>query len=152
MTKIEKIKAELERLKYAFNQEADIASVEDAIGEKIAQAKYELCCVLLDFANSLPEEPVSEDLITVAKVYADNITDKVGYRLQLRRAVCFGAKWQKEQMMANVIDGYVSFNNDNYEIGLPDHCIITNEVPKKEFDRRGLKLGDKVKVIIIKED
>lgn len=40
------------------------------------------------------EKPVSEELHTVAKEYANNITEKIGYRLQLRRAVCFGANWQ----------------------------------------------------------
>ncbi len=47
------------------------------------------------------EEPISEDLNTAAKEYANNITDKLGYRLQLRRAVCFGANWQIGQFEKN---------------------------------------------------
>ncbi len=43
------------------------------------------------------EEPVSEDLNKAAKNYADNITDKIGYKRQLRRAVVYGARWQKEK-------------------------------------------------------
>ena len=48
--------------------------------------------------KALQKEPASEDLYTVAKEYANNITEKIGYRLQLRRAVCFGANWQLNQI------------------------------------------------------
>lgn len=92
---------------------------------------------LLSFANSLLKEPVSEDLNTAAKGYADNITDKVGYNLQLRRAVCFGANWQKEQMMAKAINTKASL-----EMSVPCICI---SLPL------GVNVGDKVKVIVIKE-
>ena len=69
MTNKEKILSEIERLMYAYNLEADIAASEDAIEEKIAQEKYELCKRMLSFINSLPEEPVSEDLDEAAEVY-----------------------------------------------------------------------------------
>jgi len=85
------------------------------------------------------EEHVSEDLNTVAKEYANNITEKIGYRLQLRRAVCFGANWKKEQLMAKAIDGEVGYWNLR---GLS----INTDLP------RSVSEGDKVKIIVIKED
>lgn len=85
----------------------------------------------------MDEEPVSEDLNTAAKEYANNITKKIGYRLQLRRAVCFGANWQKEKMMKEAIEG----------IARPDDSEIWCNL--SSFN---LKDGDKVRVVVIKED
>ena len=59
--KLEAIRAEIERLMYAYNQEADIASAEDSIGEKVAVGKYDVCKHLLSLIDSQPEEPVSDD-------------------------------------------------------------------------------------------
>ncbi len=83
----------------------------------------------------IQEEPVSEDLCTAAKEYANNITDKIGYRLQLRRAVCFGAQWQKEQMIKDAIEG----------IARPDDSEIWCNL-----DSFNLKDGEKVKIVIVK--
>lgn len=92
------------------------------------------------------EEPASEDLNTAAKEYANNITEKIGYRLQLRRAVCFGAKWQKEQMMAKAVGVEVKVDAGGYpyipQIELYDY---DKDIPLAEVD-------DKYKVILIKED
>ena len=65
------------------------------------EASYNILCNLDAYIDTLQKEPVSEDLNTAAKEYANNITDKLGYRLQLRRAVCFGAKWQIGQFENN---------------------------------------------------
>ena len=86
MTDKEKIRAEIERRKKeAYGTEW---------GWAVQCATYD---EILSFIDSLPEEPVSEDLEKAAKVYADNITDKVGYKLQLRRAVVYGAKWKEKR-------------------------------------------------------
>ena len=96
--------------------------------------------------DSLHEEPKSENLNTAAKEYANNITEKIGYRLQLRRAVCFGAKLQKEQMMAKAIGVEVKVDAGGYpyipQIELYDY---DKDIPLAEVD-------DKYKVILIKED
>ena len=135
--KVQKIREEVERLMYGFNLEADIASCEDAETEKLANIKYQLCKKILDHIDKVQEEPVSEDLNTAAKEYANNITKKIGYRLQLRRAVCFGANWQKEKMMKEAIEG----------IARPDDSEIWCNL--SSFN---LKDGDKVRVVVIKED
>lgn len=67
-------------------------------------------------------------------------------------AIEYGAQWQKQQMMKDLLVGYVCLNQTAHNEEIPDHCIITNEEPKEIFDKRGLKEGDLVKIIIIKED
>ena len=84
----------------------------------------------------MQKKTVSEDLNKAAKNYADNITDKIGYKLQLRRAVAYGAKWQKEQMMAKAVDAKL----------LGGHLI------RQKGFTHSLHVGDKVKVIIIKSE
>ena len=93
------------------------------------------------------EEPVSEDLYTVAKEYANNITEKIGYRLQLRRAVCFGVKWHKEHLIANAVDAVVKVDAGGYP-----YIDRTIELYDYDKDIPLAKKGDKYKVILIKED
>ena len=116
---------------------------------------------IIPYIDSLKDEPISEDLEKAATEICQKILEGEtvaidGYEnvviSDTEKCLKAGAQWKEEQMMANALEGHVSFNNDNYEMGLPDYCVITNEVPKEEFDRRGLKLGDKVKVIIIKNE
>ena len=58
--KVEKIRQEVEKLVYSFNLEADIASCEDAEAEKLANIKYQLCKKILEFIDSIQDEPISE--------------------------------------------------------------------------------------------
>lgn len=87
----ERAKSYVTKLADAFDVEGyhtDAEIVRESLkmmnGEKVAMA-------------TMDEETVSEDLNKIAKEFADNITDKIGYKLQLRRAVYFGAQWQKEK-------------------------------------------------------
>ncbi len=150
MTYKEKIEAELERLKYAFNQDADIASTEDAVGEKIAQAKYELCCALLDFSNSLPEAPVSEELEKEMDNYLASVFNEkmdggkprfTTWFMALRKTAIHFTNWQKEQMMKDAVEAKV-YN----KVYPTEFEIETNTFMQK------LKHGDNVKLIIIKEE
>lgn len=85
------------------------------------------------------KEPVSEELHTAAKEYANSITENAGYRIQLRRAVVYGAKWKEEQMMAKAIDA-VCF-------GFQGAAFFSFRLPPDKY-----LIGSKVKVIVIKED
>lgn len=107
---------------------------------------------LIKAVEYLQEEPVSEDLNTAAKEYANNITEKIGYRLQLRRAVVYGAKWQKEQMMTKLIEAVVSQVPCSNEIILYNPSSVDKYYLPQEMNKLGLNKGDKVKIIIIKED
>lgn len=104
-----------------------------------------VCCKkTLAFIDSLQEEPVSEDLEEAARSYSnnlDNICGSVGE--QTRNAFKAGAKWQKEQMMAKTVDGYVI-----EDVGNGNFVLSANYLPKS----MGLKDNQDVKVIVIKAD
>lgn len=86
----------------------------------------------------LQEEPVSEDLEEAAQRYNEDMSwcwEAPKYpHLEAFKA---GAKWQKEQMMAKAVDGTAR----------PDYNEIWCNLASSN-----LKDGDKVKVIVIKED
>ena len=64
---------------------------------------------------------------------------------EIAAAIFFGANWQREQMMKEAVDGEV------YESVDPDSVWVMQDgwVSSKE---RGLVAGDRVKLIIVKED
>ena len=101
---------------------------------------------IMDIIDSLQKEPVSEDLEKAAKAYSnnlDNICGSIGE--QTRNTFKAGAKWQKEQMMKETIDGYVI---EDIEEGNGDFLLSCEYLPKNI----GLVDQQKVKVIVIKED
>ena len=92
--KVQKILNEIERLKKCQYKRLDDRHSQGVIDGLHAIEKFIK-------SPEMQEEPASDELNTVAKEYANNITDKLGYRLQLRRAVCFGAKWKEGQFEKN---------------------------------------------------
>ena len=120
-------------------------------------AKYDKLNTMLDDSLSnetkeswnkrLGEEPVSEGLHTAAKEYANSITEKAGYRIQLRRAVVYGAKWQKKQMMRDAVEAAVTDIRTYKEENEVDFTIMLEKgiIP--------YELEQEVKLIIVdKED
>ena len=103
-------------------------------------------------------EPVSEKLEEAAKhylysnilyddVYVGNPTDKDC--IEMFKA---GANWQKEQMMAKSIEAVVSQVPCSNEIILYNPSSVDKYYLPQEMNKLGLNKGDKVKLIIIKED
>ena len=98
MTDKEKIKAEIERRIKAMK---DNFATNEASKSKHA---YTLRMIdhqeLLSFINSLPEEPVSEDLEEAANFYADTHTEwfDANNNPHVSPAFKAGAKWQKENL------------------------------------------------------
>ena len=131
MTQIEKIKSEIERLQ----AKTSIGLNEYDMGYE--NGKAEVCRLLLNFINSLQAEPVSEDLMEAANGYAFDLD--TGDLNTNRDTFIAGANWQKEQMMVKAIDGEVGYWNIR---GL----FVNMEMPNE------LEEGDKVKLVIIKED
>lgn len=92
------------------------------------------------------EEPVSEDLEEAADNHIRKVVDAAGHpgweweTQDIINAFIAGAEWQNEQMMKDAVD-YKIVNN------LAAYPVIYYEVK-----HLGLKYGDKVKIIIIKED
>lgn len=103
---------------------------------------------LLAFMDSLPNETVSEDLgeylYELSKQFPEVSFAKLS-RIGVRVA-----KWQKEQMMAKAKSGTVQkdnqviFDNGTYMDLDPSMQLKPSFV--------GLKEGDRIKVIVIKED
>lgn len=99
-----------------------------------------LCDTSEDASNfELVEEPVSEDLEEAANFYANTHTEwfDADNNPHVSPAFKAGAQWQEEQMMAKAIDG--TARPDDNEIW----CNLTSN---------NLEDGDKIKVIVIKED
>ena len=116
MNKVEKIKAEIERLKNELSDNKERLS----LGEIIAVNN----CYnsLIFFINSLEEEPVSNDLEEAATKYARKQLSNPDYptyndEYEMECAFEAGAQWQKEQMVAKACDWLA----DNYS-----KYIITN--------------------------
>ena len=88
------------------------------------------------------EEPVSEDLGDYINELFKQFPE-VSFA-KLSRIAVRVAKWQKEQMMAKAIDGYVI---KDVEEGNGDFLLSADYLPKS----MGLKDQQRVKVIVIKE-
>ena len=135
-------------------QEEPVSDELEKVVEEIVDPTVLNAYGVKEIANRLRRtmiEPVSENLGKAAKNYADNITDKIGYKLQLRRAVVYGAKWQKEQLMAKGVDDVVHhFEKEVASV----HYNDPTGVPMAYYftSTKGLSAGDKIKIIVIKED
>lgn len=96
---------------------------------------------------------ISNDLEEAANVYSNCYSNPDGALAKAaRRAYITGAKWDREQMMKEAVDGYISFNENAHEEGLPDITAIADEKPLEFYEKRGFKLGDKVRVIVLKKE
>lgn len=133
MTQIEQIKAEVKRL-YA---QTSIGLNEYDAGYE--NGKAEVCGLLLGFIKALQAEPVREDLEEYEKEYFEKWKDDIISVYDRHAGLVDGANWQKEQMMTKAVDGEVGYWNIR---GLS----VNMELPSK------LEEGDKVKLIVIKED
>ena len=151
------IRAEIERL------QDGLMDAQGRFCTNAAESVYHILCHMENFINSMQEEPVSEDMWEASKQYAlrqvfastDAVMTEQAY-LSLKLFSGFeiavahkdGANWQKEQMIKEAKDGVITFDyyGDNDKIY---GCIAHDSFSLEEL---GLKDGDKVKLIIIKED
>lgn len=138
MTQIETIIAEIERRVDKYEDDHD--PVPMALKS------------VIDFINSLPAEQPSEDVEEVANIYAN----KQGLELKPFAIKFFksGAQWQKEQMMKGLCyetKVYRDEEGDGIDTPIESWLALeNNEI--MNLPNIGLKDGDKVKVIIVKED
>ena len=160
--KVQKIREEVEKLK--SNLMYGACSSQVAMETRCKEEAYNEVLAILD---SKQEEPVSEDLEEAVNAYigyAPDI-DESPSTYGKRQAFKAGAQWQKEQdketielaedhamlagmekmkeqMMAKAIDAEL------YSDGMLTSIIKVNDKEKIS----DIKFGDKVKIIIIKED
>ena len=154
MSNIEKIRQEIERLKSKNTEWRERINSEDGYSYE-----SDVCCGYEEaiedfetFIDSLPEEKSSEDLeVTASRLgfdYVDNIVHEspehrwndhdveFGYR----DGFIAGAKRTKEQMMKGAVEAEI----ENASFGIL--------YLRKNLGAEGYLTGDKVKVIVIKED
>lgn len=134
-----RLKAEIERLK----EETTIGICEYDKGEE--NGRFEVLNHLLSTITSLQQEQPSEDLEKASEeswaVYEYRETPRGLYSSCYVDGFKAGAQWQKEQMMKDAVEGYVNYYEDSggilmaeAQVGCPYHN------------------GDKVKIIIVKEN
>jgi hypothetical protein len=132
--KVQKIREEVEKLRIKNTEAFDCG----CDGTKCAG--YDMACDdILSFIDSMQEEPVSEDLEEAADNALNNVLNtheivNVRSCLEMFR---FGANWKKEQLIKEAING----------IARPDDGEVWCDLRPFNF-----KDGDKLKLIIIKED
>lgn len=118
---------------------------------------------VLDYMDEVQKEPVSEELEEAAITAADEdmqgrqIMEESNENRQLysrifRRGFKDGAKWKKEQLMAKAIDAVISQVPCSNEIILYNPASVHFSYLPQEMNKLGVNKGDKVKVIVIKED
>ena len=150
--KVQKIREEIEKIKTAHSSIDLKESNPDVL-------VVQVCTNLLSFIDSIHEETVSEDLEEASKEWLEPQLDKSyvsygeGKMMELTHfdgyamldAIEFGAKWQEQQMMAKAIDGklFRTYDNSSFKYKIDIDCDI-------RIDK--YKDGEKVKVIIVKED
>ena len=117
----------------------------------LSETRKEALAILTDlgYECKLPQEPASEDLekCVVEQMEADGDVDdfvRRGIDDIASKYAQLGAQWQKEQMRKDAIECHI----DYYDGSILDYA-------QKQLDdtleKNGAKVGDKVKVIIIKE-
>lgn len=145
MTDKEKIKVEIERrLKW---YEDEIAKYMPNIVPDY-EAKKEECKNILDVIDSLPEEPVSEDLLGIAMELEETIGTSPHSRLTVVEHLVKATDWQKQQMMKDAVDADVLLDYYDSEDREVDVVMADNVFA----DEHGITDEDKVKIIIVKED
>lgn len=139
--KLDKLIAEIERRITFFKKQSVRKTTTD--DNSCALALQGVLC----FYDSMQEEPVSEDLEKAAINYMKTENPPIW---GLHDGFIAGANWQKQQMMKDAYDAYVSYIRDNSEaVVFLNNTSIT--MPS-HFPKRDLDEGDKLKVIAIKED
>ena len=139
MTDIDKIKAEIEwRLERCELVEKDAHNF-NADNLKLFCSQIKLAYQsLLDFINSLPKEPISDELEEAAQQWYDSTKFKSDLSGTPIGAFKAGASWKKEEMMKDTVDAFIYKGN-----------IRLKEWPLPEKYGKHL---DSVKLIIIKKN
>ena len=154
MTDKEKFRQEVEKLK--SNLMYGACSSQIAMETRCKEEAYNEVLAILD---SMQEEPVSEELEDAASSFARKDSEEISnpadfYYIVANKVRIFkaGAKWQKEQMTTKSIEAVVSQVPCANEIILYNPSSVDYYYLPQEMNKLGLNKGDKIKLVIIKED
>ena len=104
----------------------------------------------LDNPSKYNPNHISEDLEKISNKYCINAessyTNDMFDRGDIYKAFKAGAEWQKEQLMTDAVDGFVE------EPVMFQWRIVSNDIEGEFVVKNKLTDGDKVKMIIVKED
>ncbi len=120
-----------------------------------AKEDYRFLSEIEELIKDLQEEPVSENLHEAAKAYSafERSDDtEVGYDLNRYDGFIAGVEWKEQQMTAKAVDAVVSQVPCANEIILRNPESVHWSYLPQEMNKLGLNKGDKVKLIIVKED
>lgn len=163
MNTIEAIRNEIKRLEEIHERNLDKPMERGRIG--YAHGVVACCDRILSFIDSLPEEKPSEDLKEVAEEWAENEAyGKPDAEFEMAyKGFIAGAQWQAEQNDKDLSEKIAAA----YQLGLANkeeqmmkeavegtvHNFSSNKPhPTVLVDAKGFNQGDKVRVIIVKED
>jgi len=112
---------------------------------------------ILRYIDSLQEEPVSEELDEakrrIASEYMEEVKKETGYKDYaywngLEKGFELGANWQFEKMMKDAVEAEVMIEHRRDGI----HCKLIAKSHLVEYAKLNCSDGDKVRVIIIKDE
>lgn len=124
MTDKEKIRAEIDKRLKGLS--------DSCVGQRYA---YQ---TLLSFIDSMQEDSVSEELEDEIDAWCRKVITGLPI---VKEAARHFAGWQKEQMIKDAVDGEVTYGKS---LSIPSLGYV--------LDKNGLDFGDKVKLIIIKQE
>ena len=168
MDKIEKIRQEIERRRLHFNKEAEKYQ---ALNNGYSQNCYGARDALRDlenFLDTLSEEP-DKSLDEAAEKYSDKYCSDWAYRLEYEDAFQAGAEWQyqkdrgefakikaktwcegfdahKQQMLNDAVEAEVLYFGETQDVSR------TIKIPRMQEWLKPFKDGDKVRIVILKEE
>ena len=144
MSNINKIRQEIERRKEEYKQDRYMS---DYRGQ-LAYYKDNIYDSLLAFIDSLPEEKPSDDLEEAAARYERENRESILSSVDIVDAFIAGAEWQKEQMMKDAIHYVVQDDLDSHGVS---YNIPFLRIGRVALEPKGIGVGDKVKIIIVKQ-
>lgn len=165
MTQIEQIKAEIEKQRQLIwpRNTGEMRVVD--VPKPFEQGWLNALKWMENLINSLPQEPVGEELEAAAEMYyqqeiedtkchhAAYLTYAQGYEdalLRTKDTFKSGANWQKEKMMKDAKEGIVTDKGDF--IKFMDGTWVDLDPTVGNTPAFSLKEGQNVKLIVIKED
>jgi hypothetical protein len=140
MTDKEKIRAEIERLKRKYKNESVFRTVRGDTAD-------EVLCKLLSFVDSLTD-PIDNDLDKASWEYSDREGISYAQRYAMQIDFKAGANWKEQQLKEDALDCSIIYHpNDSFA-----NYSISAYVPPLHKASSYISNGDKLKIIIIKED
>lgn len=132
---VEQIKDRIEKLKKLVDDPV-LLNNDLIIGERNAYIR------LLSFINSLKEEPISKSLAEAATCYVNEHCTNAFNAELVGEGFIAGANWHLQYMAKEIVEGHIINNDGTFQLICPSLPIVT----------RNMEEGDRVKLVIIKED